>query len=329
MSAPILPFEEWSKTSTETDPINKLKSFAGYVRAENFKNNTYDDDVEKGIQEGLNDAVKAQGLLKDDTPEEEVLRIEQQLIAPQRDFDADANFVYEKINRELEGGDQLLNEDQANSLRRYVASKKLGLTEQADQYKDKVSEILSDSYIVNTARLDAKNRGAAPVVAITDSNGNRILKQGPDFSIDSVRENLDSLLKSGAITTEDLPTITRLSGASPYGVGSVGELLRSGEFSDDLTELVSKDDRLKEAINTIATKRGETENEMNDGFWENVGEGLSSGLGAIVQAVGDVVVPAVEGAKKKELQGLLLELLLDLLSGCLNDKAKQSNAKPR
>ena len=293
-------FDTWSKSSTETDPVKQLKSFAGYVRAEHFKNGTYNDEVEEGIRQGVGKSLYSRNILREDSTEEEKQAVEQTLGAPDDTFDADAQFVYNQITGYAKEED-LLDQDQADVIRRYVSSRRLGLNEQADSYKDRVADIIKDPYITTKSKLGALNRGEVPVVAIVDKDGNRSLKAGPNWSEDTVRKSVDDLVSRGAIGSDDLRGVNYLLQTSAFGTSSNADVERSNEFFGDVDLLAGSDENFSGAVDAINEKRKEDEDEADKGFFGKLWDTAAEVTGNLFSAAKDSVVYNVGEAKKGSL----------------------------
>lgn len=242
MSESIKPFSQWSVETTDApaDPIEKLRSYTDYARTEYFKAGLLDKQVEDELRQGVENQLRADGEIAEDTAPERIAELQGRLFAPKQNVDFDADLVASYLTIEDPAGFDA-NRANVDLLRKYVATRKVN-PDSAAELAAPVQDILKDSDLVLRAREAAVRRGDLPAVAVQFADGTRDVFTGDnDFSDEELPLIASTLTKTGALDTTDLPQLRQKTMRVYGGKSTVAENERFAEFNNAL-ELLSKTD---------------------------------------------------------------------------------------
>jgi hypothetical protein len=285
----IKPFDAWAEANATTDPSEKLRQYADYVRTNAYKNGQLDDATNQEIEQGIVDRARVDGLISDEEPEEDRNKKLQGLLTPIQNKDADAKFLLDHYRNDFaENSPEFL--EKAPTIQQYLSLKQVS--------PDKVGELqgLVDGYIesksdVKNARLSAVDRGDYRVVAI-DEEGGRQLYTGADTKPDNLNGELDTLISNGAISATDLNDVRKLTMPINGGQATVAEGTRYNVFANTISSLSKKDPTLRSSIDQEAAKIRESKRTEQLTTGETVFDYVKKAVAVPLDFVGGLVTEA-------------------------------------
>jgi hypothetical protein len=303
MPEPIKPFSQWSAETTDApaDPIEKLRSYTDYARTEYFKAGQLDGQVEDELRQGVENQLRADGEIADDTPPERIAELQGRLFAPKQNVDFDADLVASYLTMESpEGFDA--NRENVDLLRKYVATRKVN-PDSAAELAAPVQDILKDQALVLRAREAAVNRGDLPAIAVQYADGSRDVYTGAnDLSDEDLPLIASTLTKTGALDTTDLPKLREKTMRVYGGKSTVAENENFATFTNAL-ELQSQSDPEIADILAGASKAeaGEYAAGLQTGA-QKAGAAVVGALAAPIAGLGEAVASTLFGAETPEPQ---------------------------
>jgi hypothetical protein len=301
----IKSYEDWSADDEEQDSVEKLKKYTDYVRSSYFKSGALTPETEKEIAVGVRDRAIMDGVVADDTPEEEANNIFSRIVGPKQDDDSDAKFVLDHLRSSKDDFDPVEYETNTNTLSKYLDLKNT-VPAQADEMKDAVSEILKNKDLVKQARISAVDRGDFDVVAV-DSDKGRLLYSSPYAKSDTVKGSVDTLLKSGAISTSDLAGVEDLVGSINGGISTKAKLSSYAAFEQAADAALKSDTDAAKVVSDRASALTEEKRKAQLTTGETVLAGVKAAIampfefaGEGLMKVGGAVKELVTGEEAKE-----------------------------
>jgi len=285
----IKPFDAWAEANATTDPSEKLRQYADYVRTNAYKNGQLDDATNQEIEQGIVDRARVDGLISDEEPEEARNQKLQGLLTPIQNKDADAKFLLDHYRNDFaENSPEFL--EKAPTIQQYLSLKQVS--------PDKVGELqgLVDGYIesksdVKNARLSAVDRGDYRVVAVEEEGG-RQLYTGADTKPDNLNGELDTLISNGAISATDLNDVRKLTMPINGGQATVAEGTRYNVFANTINSLSKKDPTLRSSIDQEAAKLRESKRTEQLTTGETVFDYVKKAVAVPLDFVGGLVTEA-------------------------------------
>lgn len=287
-------FSQWSaKNALDKDPIDALREYTDYARMQYLRSGASLAEIEPQLRAGVEDKLKADGTLREDSTAEELQTLNDRLFAPKQNADFDAAVVQTYLA--LDDPDSDTEESKANNqlLIDYLAKKKYS-PELAAPLEGAVDELLKDGDLVRRARLAAVDRGDYEAVSVTDSDGSRSVYSGAN---EPASEDLpmlaDSLLRTGALDGGDLALLQDNYRKVFDGKGSVNRIQRSSMFNEALDSLSQSDSEIAQILAGAASAAAKTDSAAREGFSS---QALAFGVGSLaapLAAVGEVAGAAM------------------------------------
>lgn len=284
----IKSYDDWIEEEEELaeDPVSNIKKYTDYVRLNYSKagilNPETDSEIAAGVQDRLNEEV-----FTEDMTEEDRNNIFSSVVGPDKNDDADARFVLDYLKSEGQQDDV-----RVQNLTQYLSMKELA-PDRAEEFRQSVSDIISDRKLVRDSRIAAADRGDYSVVAIDEDNGKRTLYSGPSAKPEKVFGEIDSLVKAGAITTSDLSGVSGYVKPINGGLSNSSEATRYDIFRSTVGEKAKTDKELSGLIQNQAGALRQQKEEEQRTTGEAVLEGAKTvvsypfiKLGEAVMAVG-------------------------------------------
>jgi hypothetical protein len=301
----IKSYEDWSTEDKGQDKVEKLKNYTDYVRSSYFKSGGLNQKVEDEIQFGAKERLKMEGVLSDDTPEEEAKSLVGRVVGAKQDQDSDARFVLEHLRNSADDLDPANVSTKTATLSRYLDTKNAA-PNSATEMDGAVSEILKDRDLVKKARISAVDRGDFDVVAI-DTDKGRQLYSSPYAKPETVNGSIDALLKNGAVSTADLVGIKDLVSPINGGISTNAKLSSYAAFEQAAVNYLKGDADANEVVTNRAGGLTEQKRKEQLTTGENVFEAVKGIVAKpfdwaaekIVEG-GAAVKAAVTGEKVKE-----------------------------
>jgi len=303
----IKSYDDWSPTNEETDPLRKLSTYTDYVRSSYYKEGQLSPENEKSIEDGVRQKMLDDGLLKSDTSEDDTQQILAQVLAPQKNTQADARFVFNHLQNEDDADFSGAVPETVSTLARYLSLKANG-SQYADELQPAVDDILSDAPLVKRAKISAVDRSEYSVVGVDREDGGRDLYTGPTADPNKLRGEIDSLLGSGALSSADLSKVDGYMAPINGGLSNQSELNRSQVYNDIVNKKIKSDPELSDWVNSdVRSRREAIESEQR-----------TTGESVFDVAKNVITYPFIKGG----------ELVYDYLSGDMfEDKAEPKYAK--
>lgn len=303
----IKSYDDWSPTNEETDPLRKLSTYTDYVRSSYYKEGQLSPENEKSIEDGVRQKMLDDGLLKSDTSEDDTQQILAQVLAPQKNTQADARFVFNHLQNEDDADFSGAVPETVSTLARYLSLKANG-SQYADELQPAVDDILSDAPLVKRAKISAVDRSEYSVVGVDREDGGRDLYTGPTADPNKLRGEIDSLLGSGALSSADLSKVDGYMAPINGGLSNQSELNRSQVYNDIVNKKIKADPELSDWVNSdVQSRREAIESEQR-----------TTGESVFDVAKNVVTYPFIKSG----------ELVYDYLSGDMfEDKAEPKYAK--
>ena len=252
----IKSYDDWSPTNEETDPLRKLSTYTDYVRSSYYKEGQLSPENEKSIEDGVRQKMLDDGLLKSDTSEDDTQQILAQVLAPQKNTQADARFVFNHLQNEDDADFSGAVPETVSTLARYLSLKANG-SQYADELQPAVDDILSDAPLVKRAKISAVDRSEYSVVGVDREDGGRDLYTGPTADPNKLRGEIDSLLGSGALSSADLSKVDGYMAPINGGLSNQSELNRSQVYNDIVNKKIKADPELSDWVNSDVQSRRE------------------------------------------------------------------------
>jgi hypothetical protein len=273
----IKSYDDWTENQQELDePATNLKKYTDYVRSSYYKAGQLTQANENEISAGVKDRLKGDGLISDDMSDEDKENVFSSIVGPKKNFDSDARFVLDHIRTKSE--DSIAPDDvKASTLSRYLTLKNVSQSE-AEGLKPYVDEILADKSLVKRARMSAADRGEYSVVALDEEDGKRTLYAGPSASPESLTNEVESLLATGALSSSDLYRVNELVKPINGGLSTVAKDERSETFARVVSELAKGD----KDINNIIQKSAASSLEEKTAALRTTGESIWEGTKKVV-----------------------------------------------
>ena len=268
----IKSYEDWSTEDKGQDKVEKLKNYTDYVRSSYFKSGGLNQKVEDEIQFGAKERLKMEGVLSDDTPEEEAKSLVGRVVGAKQDQDSDARFVLEHLRNSADDLDPANVSTKTATLSRYLDTKNAA-PNSATEMDGAVSEILKDRDLVKKARISAVDRGDFDVVAI-DTDKGRQLYSSPYAKPETVNGSIDALLKNGAVSTADLVGIKDLVSPINGGISTNAKLSSYAAFEQAAVNYLKGDADANEVVTNRAGSFTEQKRKEQLTTGENVFEAV-------------------------------------------------------
>lgn len=285
----IKPFDAWAEANATTDPSEKIKQYADYVRTNAYKNGQLDESSEREIQQGIYDRAIVDGLITEGEPEADINLKMQGLITPTRNKDADAKFLLDHYQIDFAAGSPEASE-KAPTIQKYLSLKQVSPDKVGD-LQGVIDGYLDDKNAVKSARLSAVDRGDYRVISVEEEGG-RQLYTGADTKPENLNGELDSLISNGAISPSDLRSVRELMSPINGGKSTVAEGTRYSVFDNTLRELAKKDPTLRSSLDqeSARIREAKRESQMTTGesIFENVKEIVAVPFDALSNVVSDV-----------------------------------------
>jgi hypothetical protein len=247
----IKPFDAWAEANATTDPSEKIKQYADYVRTNAYKNGQLDETSEQEIQQGMYDRAVVDGLIAEDEPEADINLKMQGLLAPTQNKDADAKFLLDYYQTDF-AADSSESSQKAPTIQKYLSLKQVSPDKIGD-LQGIIDGYLDDKSAVKSARLSAVDRGDYRVVSVEEEGG-RQLYTGADTKPENLNGELDSLISNGAISPSDLRSFKELMSPINGGKSTVAEGTRYSVFDNTVRELAKKDPALRSSLDQEAAR---------------------------------------------------------------------------
>ena len=297
----IKPYENWSAGSKEQDPVEKLKGYTDYVRSGYFKAGALTPKVEEEIKAGAVQRLQMDGLVNDETPEEEKAATFNRVLSPRQDSDSNARFVLDHLRNDHDSKDPRVSGANADTLSKYLSFKQT-IPAEAAAMQGSVDEILKDKELVKRARISAVDRGDFDVIAVDSENG-RQLYSSPNAKAENVRGSVDTLLKSGAISTSDLNNVADLTKSVNGGLTTNARLSSYAQFDSAVSSIAKGDKDIGDTINTSAAALTEAKRKAQLSTGETILEGAKTAVAYPFDLLGKGVMlakDAITGNVKEE-----------------------------
>lgn len=297
----IKPYENWSAGSKEQDPVEKLKGYTDYVRSGYFKAGALTPKVEEEIKAGAVQRLQMDGLINDETPEEEKANTFNRVLSPRQDSDSNARFVLDHLRNDHDAKDPRVSGTNVDTLSKYLSLKQT-IPAEAAAMQGSVDEILKDKELVKRARISAVDRGDFDVIAVDSENG-RQLYSSPNAKAENVRGSVDTLLKSGAISTSDLNDVADLTKSVNGGLTTNARLSSYAQFDSAVSSIAKGDKDIGDTINTSATALTEAKRKAQLSTGETILEGAKAVVAYPFDLLGKGVMlakDAITGDLKEE-----------------------------
>lgn len=295
----IKSFDDWTASSKATDPIQQIKGYGSYLKESYFKSGQPIPQDE--IDGMLREKAKAVGLVNADTTEEDLASLQDQLFKPETKDNGVGLLASYFQNQYQESQFQDLDARKVrDKLDLYQHSKRLGSVAH-QQLQPEIEELSNDRELMNKAKEDAVKRGELPVAFVEDDQGQRRPVFGRNFDSDTVRGQLDVLLKQGAVSHADLPELQREL-EQPFGAANRGQLARQHEFNSAVEALRKQDNHLSEQFQNYASEmnRKAARESMSGGerAFDTAGNILSGVIGGVGEVVSGIFgTPSAIGAQ--------------------------------
>lgn len=302
----IKPFDAWAEANATTDPSEKIKQYADYVRTNAFKNGQLDENSELEIQQGVYDRAVVDGLILEDEPEEDRNLKMQGLLTPTQNKDADAKFLLDHYQQDFEPNSPEYAE-KAPTIQKYFALKQVS-PEQVGELQTIIDGYVGDKNEVKNARLSAVDRGDYRVISVEEEGG-RQLYSGADTMPENLKGELDSLLSNGAITPSDLRGVKQLTDPINGGISTVAEGTRYSVFANTLNSLAKKDPTLRSSIDQESARLREAKREAQMTTGESIFENIKEVVAIPIDALAGVVSDAFGLAHPEEKAAAPIELI--------------------
>ena len=297
----IKPYEDWSTGSKEQDPVEKLKGYTDYVRSGYFKAGALTPRVEQEIQAGAVQRLQMDGLINDETSDEDKENTFKRVLSPREDSDANARFVLDHLRNDYASKDPRVNGTNVDTLSKYLSLKQT-VPAEATALQGSVDEILKDKELIKRARISAVDRGDFDVVAV-DSESGRQLYSSPNAKSENVRGSVDTLLKSGAISTFDLNDVADLTKSVNGGLTTNARLSSYAQFDNAVSSIAKGDKDIGDTINTSASALTEAKRKAQLSTGEAILEGAKTVVAYPFDLLGKGVMlakDAITGDLKEE-----------------------------
>jgi hypothetical protein len=293
----IKRYDDWSEESDITDEAEKIRAYTDYVRKGYFRNGELNDDTEQEIINGV--AIRAQksGLVPEDADEEGFNNLVLDLARPKQNAENDLQLLHEHYTSDFDSS-AVAEKERASLIQQYLVASKTN-PETAAGLQESVNEILADKNAVRSARIAAVDRGDLRLAAI-EEDGGRYLYTGPNVKPETISGELDGLLASGAINSQDLLTVSKYLKSDNGGLTTVAENNRGKMVQTYINDRLKSDANLARSFDDAAEKfrRGLEVSQMSTGerIWDGTKQVAMAPfiVAAEVLGIGDRQMPTAD-----------------------------------
>jgi hypothetical protein len=290
----IKNYSQWSADNAlDKDPIDALREYTDYARMQYLRSGVPMNTVEPELRAGIEDKLKADGLLNEETTPERLSELQTRLFAPKTNLDFDAAVVQNYLA--LDDPDSGDEETKNNSalLRDYLAKKKYS-AELAAPLEGAVKDLLKDNALVRRARVAAVDRGEYNAIAVTEDDGTRSVYAGSrDLEDSEIPMVAESLVRSGALDTSDIVGLQDNYRKVFGGKSTLNQNARSAMFNDALDSLSKTDSEIADILGGAASAAAKQEALSREGFVGKAAAFAKGSLAAPFVGLGEAVGAAM------------------------------------
>jgi len=324
----IKSYDDWSEDEEEldADQVNNLKKYTDYVRSSYYKAGQLTKEIDDEIVSGVQDRLYEDGVLTEESSEDEVKSKVSGIAGSVSDQATDARFVLEHLKANSTPQSQ---DPRTQALTNYLALKDVA-PDRAEEFRTVVDEVTADRKLVRDARISAADRGDYSVVAVDEDDGTRSFYTGPTAGPDKIAGEVDTLIKAGAISTSDLFAVNDSVRTVNGGLSNSSENARYEMFRRTVGEKAKTDKGLNDLLSGQAAQKKQEITESQQTLGEDILQGAKTVVTYPFAKLADAIVGTgrfLMGEEKAEPQYSLDTKLSDVLGGDENIRKRFSAAE--